>query len=48
MMRKVVEIAFILAMLVPFIIRLEWTYHYWIAVTATYLAYITARRWEYE
>ncbi len=48
MMRKVVEVAFILAMLIPFAIRFEWTYHYWIAVTATYLAYITARRWEYE
>ena len=47
MMRKVVEVVFILAMLIPFIIRFE-CYHYWIAVTATYLAYITARRWEYE
>jgi len=48
MMRKVVEMLFVLAMLVPFAIRCDWTYYYWISVTATYLAYITARRWEYE
>jgi len=45
---KMFEVVFIIAMLLPFVIRCNWAYHYWIAVTALYLAYVTAKRWEYE
>ena len=48
MMRKSLELAFIIAMLVPFATHWTWSYHYWIAIVTTYLAYIALRRWEYE
>ncbi len=47
-MMKLLEVAFVVAMLIPFATHWDWTYFYWIAVTATYLAYIAVRRWEYE
>ncbi len=47
-MMKLMESAFVIAMLIPFAVQTEWTYYYWIAVTTAYLAYIAVRRWEYE
>ena len=48
MMKKFAEVMFILAMLIPFAPKLDWTYYYWITIATAYLIYITVSRWEYE
>ncbi len=48
MMRKMAESVFVVAMLIPFATHWSWSYFYWIAVAATYLAYVAMGRWEYE
>jgi len=47
-MMKLLELVFIVAMLLPFVIQADWTYYYWIAVATVYLVYISIVRWEYE